>query len=265
MARGVTAKRVTQACVHTLRWMVVMLRNGRLPAGIGAVGLAAALAYVVTDAQFAVDRVVITGVAALPGSTVAEATNALGQSVFRVDVNDVARRVAALPAVRHVDVAVQAPDTLVIRLEERQPVIVWETPDQSFLIDESGVVIAAADPAMASALPRLRALAGVPVPIVGGSVDVMPIRATQALNTRLPAETGLTRAVVTLDPAIGLIVQAEQWRALVGTGEQLGRKLAVLNVLVRDQTWTDADVRDPERPVLRKRPDDGRAVPGRRP
>ena len=55
MAQGVTTKRVGQACIHTLRWTVVMLRNGRLPAGAGALALAAVLTYVVTDARFSVD------------------------------------------------------------------------------------------------------------------------------------------------------------------------------------------------------------------
>ena len=62
MAKGMTAKRVGQACLHTLRWTVVMLRNGRLPAGAGALVLGAILTYVVTDARFSVDTVVVTGV-----------------------------------------------------------------------------------------------------------------------------------------------------------------------------------------------------------
>jgi hypothetical protein len=96
-------------------------------------------------------------------------------------------------------------------------------------------------------------LPGNHTPVVGGMVDVTPVRAMLALNTRLPAETGLTQAAITLDPVIGIAVQTEKWRAVVGNDELLGKKLAVLKLLLRDQTWTDADIRDPDRPVMHKR------------
>ncbi|MGI8854320.1 MAG: cell division protein FtsQ/DivIB [Thermomicrobiales bacterium] len=253
MARGVTAKRVGQACIHTLRWMVVMLRNGRLPAGAGALALAAILTYVVTDARFSVDTVVVTGVASLPGSTVAEASGVLGESVFRVDSAAVARRVAALPGLQHVEVVTEAPDRLIVHVTERQPVMIWDAGDASFLVDEAGDVLGQADASNPLVLPRLQALPGNRSPVVGGKVDVMPVRAVLALNARLPVEAGLTQAAITFDPVMGVTVQTEKWRAVVGNDELLGKKLAILKLLLRDQTWSDADIRDPDRPVMHKR------------
>lgn len=253
MARGMTAKRVGQACVYTFRWAVVMLRNGRLPAGIGALVLGGALAFVATDARFAVNRVVVVGVAGLSGSTVAETTGVLGRSVFGVDSVAVARRVAALPGVQRSDVYTEAPDTIVVRIEERQAVLVWETADQSFLVDADGDVLGQPDAAAPPPLPRLRTLPGIPVPMTGGRVANDPIRATLALNERLPMEAGLTQAAISLDPVAGLIVQAGTWRALVGNDEHLGRKLAVLKQMLQQQSWSEADLRDPERPIVRKR------------
>lgn len=253
MARGITAKRVGQACVHTLRWTVVMLRNGRLPAGAGALALAAIIAYVVTDARFAVDTVVVTGVAALPGSTIAETSGVLGQSVFGVESAAVARRIATLPGVQHVDIRTETPDRLVVHITERQSVLVWDAGDTAFLIDDAGDVIGQADPNIPVSLPRLRVLAGIPPPAVGGTVSAMPVHAALALNVRLPAEAGLTRAAIALDPMMGVIVQTEKWRAVVGNDELLGKKLAVLKLLLRDQTWSEVDLRDPDRPVMRTR------------
>jgi cell division protein FtsQ len=253
MATGITAKRVGQACIQTLRWTVVMLRNGRLPAGVGALALAAILTYVVTDARFSVDTVVVTGVAALPGSSIAEASGVLGHSVFAVESATVARRLAALPGVQHVDVRTEAPDRLVVQITERQAVMIWDAGDVSYLVDEVGDVIGQDDPAAPLALPRLQTLAGNPLPSVGGHVGVMPVHAVLALNARLPTETGVTRAAITLDPLIGVVVQTEKWRAIVGNDELLGKKLAVLKLLLRDQSWSEADVRDPDRPVIRKR------------
>ncbi|GEM_PF-506810 len=252
MARGMTAKRVGQACVHTLRWAMVMLRNGRLPAGIGALVLGGSLAFVMTDARFSVNRVVVTGVAALSGSTIAETTGVLGQSVFSVDSAAVARRIAALPGVQRSEVRTEAPDTIVVRIEERHAALVWDAGDQSYLVDEAGDVLGQSD-ANAPPLPHLQALAGIPIPAAGGRVSSDPIRATLALNERLPTEAGLTEAAITLDPVVGLIVQTGTWRAVLGNDEHLGKKLAVLKELLRQPPWSEADLRDPERPVLHKR------------
>lgn len=253
MARGMTAKRVGQACVYTLRWAVVMLRNGRLPAGIGALVLGGALAFVVTDARFAVNRVVVVGVAGLSGSTVAETTGVLGRSVFSVDSAAVARRIATLPDVRRSDVHTEAPDTIVVRIEERQAALVWDAADQSFLVDADGTVLGQPDATAQQRLPHLRALVGVPLPVTGGRVANDSIRAALALNERLPIMTGLTEAAITLDPVAGLVVQGGTWRAVVGNDEHLGNKLAVLKRLLGQQPWVEADIRDPERPVVRKK------------
>ena len=253
MARGMTAKRVGQACVHTVRWAAIMLRNGRLPAGIGALVLGGALAFVVTDARFAINRVVVSGVAALPGSTVAETTGVLGQSVFSVDSAAVARRIAALPGIQRSDIHTEAPDTIVVRIEERQAILVWDADNQSYLVDAAGNVLGQPDATAVSLLPHLQALAGIPVPTVGARVSSDPIRAALALNARLPTEAGLTQAAITLDPVAGVIVQTGTWRAILGNDEHLGKKLALLKQLVRQPPWSEADLRDPERPVLRRR------------
>ncbi|MHB8644215.1 MAG: cell division protein FtsQ/DivIB [Thermomicrobiales bacterium] len=253
MARGMTAKRVGHACMHTLRWAAVMLRNGRLPAGVGALLLGGVLAFVMTDARFSVNRVVVTGVAALPGSTIAETTGVLGQSVFSVDSAIVARRIAALPGVQRSDIHTEAPDTIVVRIEERQAVLVWDAGDQSYLVDAAGDVLGQPDASAPPSLPHLQALAGIPMPAVGGRVSSDSIRATLALNERLPTEAGLTQAAITLDPVAGLIVQTGTWRAVLGNDAHLGRKLAVLKQLLQQPPWSEADLRDPERPVVRKR------------
>ncbi len=252
MARGVTARRVGQACVHTVRWAMVMVRNGRLPAGVGALALGGLLAFVMTDARFAVNRVVVTGVAALPGSTVAEATGILGQSVFSVDSAAVARRIAALPGVQRSDIYTEAPDTIIVRIEERQAVLVWDAAGQSYLVDAAGNVLGQPDASAPPALPHLQALAGVPIPVAGGRVSSDPIRAVLALNERLPTEAGLTQAAITLDPVAGLVIQTGTWHAVLGNDELLGKKLADLKELLRQPPWVEADLRDPERPVLRR-------------
>lgn len=246
MPRGINAARTARASLRVTRWFLVMLRNGRLPSGLLAVVIGSVLTVLVTDPRFAVRDVVVQGVVTVSGPSLAETTGVLGRSVFGVDARQVARRIAGLPAVRHVDVYTETPDRLVIRVTERQAAIVWDTGQAVFILDRDGTVLARAD-RTAPDLPKVRVLAAGPI-AVGERVDPLTVRAALAVLDRLPAEAGVSRAAVVIDPVIGVIVQTESWNAIVGTDEQLGEKLAVLKILLaQSPTWTEVDLRDPTR------------------
>lgn len=261
MANGVTAKRVGHAAWRVLRWLLVMLRNGRLPAGAGAIALGVALAYLVTDSAFTVRRVVVTGVVALPGTGLAEASGVLGQSIFSVEPDAVAARVATLPRVERVEVYTETPGTLVIAVQERSGALLWEAEGASYLLDGTGFVLGQVTAGSAPPVPVLHALPGNPVPIVGGRVDDGLVRAALSLNARLPNEAGVAQGNLVVDPLLGVIVQTAEWRAIVGTDDQLGRKLAVLKAMLREPQWSDLDLRDPDRAVF-VRPPAPTAPPG---
>jgi cell division septal protein FtsQ len=266
MAKGVTAKRIGHAALRVLRWMAVMVRNGRLPAGVGAVVFGVALVWLATDPAFTVRRVVVSGVAALPGTTLAETSGVLGQSLFSVDPRAVAARVAALPSVREASVHAEVPDTLVIQVRERGVSLVWATDGGSFLLDSDGMVIGVVAPGAAPPVPAVRALPGGTPLTVGARVDAVVLRTALSLNARLPAETGLAQANLVVDPLLGVIVQTPEWRAIVGTDDQLGRKLALLRAMLAQPTWTDLDLRDPDRAVFTRKPAAATpATPARKP
>ncbi len=249
MPQGINAARTARASLRVTRWFLTMLRNGRLPAGLLAVVVGSVLAVLVTDPHFAVRDVVVQGVVTVSGPSLAETTGVLGRSVFSVDARQVARRVAGLPSVRHVDVYTETPDRLVIHVTERQAAIIWDTGQVAFLLDRDGTVLARAA-GTAPDLPNVRVLAAGPI-AVGERVDPLTVRAAFAVLDRLPAEAGVSRAAVVIDPVIGVIVQTESWNAIVGTDEQLGEKLAVLKILLaQPPTWTEVDLRDPSRVAL---------------
>lgn len=260
MPQGITAGRVARASWRVARWMLAMLKNGRLPAGVGAVALAATLTYLLTDAQYTIRRVVVTGVASIPAPAVAEASGVLGRGVFSIDATTVAMRVTQLPGVQRAEVYTESPGTLVIHVTERQPALVWDMGAQAYVVDRGGVVLAQIGPDALPDLPRLSVRASDTPIAVGQRVDVTPVRSALALVDRLPAEAGVTKAAIIADPLVGLIVQTDQWRAVVGNDDHLGEKLAVLKGLVPDHTWTDVDLRDPSRVAL-VRPQPATAVP----
>jgi cell division protein FtsQ len=72
---------------------------------------------------------------------------------FALDLGAVQRAVAALPWVEAVEVRKRWPDTLVLRVHERQPFAHW---NEQQLISNKGVVFDASLPAGAPALPELR-------------------------------------------------------------------------------------------------------------
>lgn len=246
MSQGMSAARTARASLRVTRWFLAMLRNGRLPAGLLAIAVGVALAVLVTDQHFVVRDVVVKGIVTVSGPTLAETSGVLGRGVFGVDARAVALRVAGLPAVQHVDVYTETPDRLVIRVVERQAAIIWDTGQTVFVLDRDGTVLSRVDGAMPD-LPKVRVLAAGPI-AVGERVSPLAVRSALSVLDRLPAEGGVSRAAIVIDPIIGVIVQTESWNAIVGTDEQLGEKLAVLKVLLtRNPTWTEIDLRDPTR------------------
>jgi cell division protein FtsQ len=243
--------------------MAVMIRNGRLPAGIGALALGIAFTWLATDPAFTVHRVVVAGVVSLPGTTIATTSGVLGQSIFSIDPQTIASRVAGLPGIQQTSVHAEVPDTLVIQVRERNVALVWDTGSTAFLLDGTGRVIGMAAPGVPPPALVVHALPGVTVPTVGAQVDSTTMRTALSLNARLPAEAGLTQADLVIDPLVGVIVQTPDWRAIVGTDDQLGRKLAVLRAMLAQPTWSTVDLRDPERAVYTRKP--GVSVPAATP
>jgi len=66
---------------------------------------------------------------------------ARGAPILAFDLDDAKRRVEALPWVREATVERMLPSTVLLTIEERQPVALWQHKERFHLIDESGAVI----------------------------------------------------------------------------------------------------------------------------
>ncbi len=66
-------------------------------------------------------------------------------NLFRLSTAGMADRLRALPTVADASIEVALPDTLRIRVVERQPILVWKVGDRQFLVDADRVAFAAAD------------------------------------------------------------------------------------------------------------------------
>lgn len=78
-----------------------------------------------------------------------------GQPILSIDLDSLRQRVEAVGWVQEARVVRLLPDTVVIHVKERPPVAVWQNQGVLRVIDASGKVIEAADPARFPELPFL--------------------------------------------------------------------------------------------------------------
>lgn len=216
--------------------------NGRLPALLLSIGLSVLTGGFLFSGDFSVRTVVVQGNSLAYADSVAEASGALGQSIFRLDTQEVAERVAAHPAVASVEVAAEFPNRIVVRLQERIPALVWQTGDQAVLVDERGWVIAEG---FEPGLPRIVQVEG-ELPTPGTQLPPVLTAAVRAIEERL----GERLAMLQYDRATGLAAQLTDGRSVIfGSTDRMPVKLAVVEAAESlEGPWTRLDVREPDRP-----------------
>ena len=114
-----------------------------------------------------------------------------GANVFRLDTGPLEAALRTLPAVASVDVSIALPDaTVVVRIEERQPVLAWQVGDTRFIADRDGVVFAtlgekAALPAGIAVVDDRRT-GGVEPPSIGARIDAVELDVATRLGSLSP-------------------------------------------------------------------------------
>ncbi|RIK40370.1 MAG: hypothetical protein DCC58_13965 [Chloroflexi bacterium] len=222
-----------------------MIRTGRLPALCVVLACAISLYAFLNLSDYQVDTVVVRGATIGDPGQVADASGALGRSIFRIDPDATARAIAQLPWVAKVAVRLQSPDTLVVSLVERVPVAVWVQGGQSVLVDSNGQVLYAGD---AASLPHVR-IDDEPLAI-GSAVEPADVAAVVALHESLGPEL----VELAWHDLGGFEATLTDERVVVfGDATQMPLKLAALRGILAqvDQTWSFLDLSEPERPYFR--------------
>ncbi len=94
------------------------------------------------DAGLGVRNVLVTGRDRTPGADILAALEVeTGTPILTFDPDDARDAVAALPWIRNVVVERRFPDTIYLRLEERQPLALWQSDRTMRVIDADGVVL----------------------------------------------------------------------------------------------------------------------------
>jgi cell division septal protein FtsQ len=141
-------------------------------------------------------------------------TTSAGTNLFLVRTDGIEAVLRELPTVADAEVSVQLPDTLRVRLIERDPILVWIVGEQRFLVDRDGALfatypVAAPGPSkgLPSVLDRRLGSAGL---AVGSRLDPIDLDAATRLGSLTPSDvgSGKTSLRVTVDDTDGYTVQA---------------------------------------------------------
>lgn len=150
-----------------------------------------------------------------------------GQNLFGLRTGTLEAGLRDLPTIRGAEVGVRLPDSLVVRIEERTPILVWRVGARRYLVDGEGRLFArmgedpAAQLAEVAALPvvedRRATSAGLSV---GGRLEAVDLDAATRLASLKPTDVGSEAdgLSVAVGDANGFVIRArpDSWSAVFG-------------------------------------------------
>ena len=196
----VTGQRVERAR-RRRRWLRRAVRVLPVAALLALASGGAALGthWLLTTPRLAVASVEVRGTERLPPEQVrAAAAIAPGTNILRLDTTAVARRVAALPEVRRVDVVRELPNRVVIEVEERRPFALVHGGRLHWL-DEEGRLLGLAPHAVAPEVPVVSGLSETELASLREAPAPKAQAAIALIKALLRSGSGLTAQISEID------------------------------------------------------------------
>jgi cell division protein FtsQ len=213
----------------TGRRLTRLLRRLTVVAAVAGIGLVAYLVY--QSPLMQIREVSVVGVESLDPAMIAATSGLKGQTLLQAETDSARNRILALPGVRDVSISRHWPGRIVIAVQERHAWGYWQINDQTYVIDDQGVVLDDARPDEGAPviyeLDTQRRLA------TGDQVDSDAITLSQELMDKSP--TALRESVSRLEFSqhSGLTVTFDSGlRATFGDSRDFDYKLSVLYVLL---------------------------------
>jgi POTRA domain, FtsQ-type len=178
---------------------------------------------------------------------------ARGENLFRLSTAPLIASLREIPTVADARIAIALPGTLVVTLDERQPVLVWKVGSQRYLVDGDGLLVGRLgddEPPAAAELPavvdeRARSSSF----DVGVRLDPVDVDAATRLASLDPTQIGSSArklaVVATDDHGFEVRAQPEGWTAIFGFYTPSLRRTDIIPGQVRLLTRL-LDGREPE-------------------
>jgi POTRA domain, FtsQ-type len=182
--------------------------------------------FALTSSNFRVQQVEIVGTQNRALADSIQNMGIQGQNIFLLDVGALTTRIGALPMVASVDLGRQLPNQVIVSVVERTPVLLWQTQQGTFSVDNNGVVIAPASDTIGTdhLLTVVDAREGAAQQVHPGALlNKADIAFAMQVFARLPQLPGITFFTLRYDvvPKQGghssfIVVSSDGWLANLG-------------------------------------------------
>jgi cell division protein FtsQ len=235
-------------------WIATGKVAGLLLFAAGAFGLW----HVSTSPQFTVREVRVAGTQALSEDEVRDMAAAGGESIWLVDTDQIVERLHQSAYVEQASARVELPDRLLVTVTERRPELRWQAGGVNFLVAADGRVLGADQTMALTNTLVIEDRSGRPLE-PNDQVDAGALKLSQLIAVRLPEELDISPTGIVWDVPTGVFITTADGRTIVfGEADEFDRKLALLGMLLRDNTsFSYLDLR-PATPFYRS---DGSAKP----
>jgi hypothetical protein len=189
---------------------------------------AGAIYGLTASSAFGMSRIEISGAAITSEAAVTEKLAlTTGQNLFDIATDPLESRLAELPAIATVDVAIALPDRVSVMIVERRPIVIWRVGlGRRLLVDERGLLFAE----LGSDAPAPAAVKGLAIISdhraasnqlgVGKTLDAVDLDAAFRLASLTPAQVGSGAGALTVSVTDenGFILSsgAKGWDAIFG-------------------------------------------------
>ncbi|HEM61245.1 MAG TPA: FtsQ-type POTRA domain-containing protein [Chloroflexi bacterium] len=221
----------------------------RITALLMATIFLAALALLFVSDAFYVYRLEAEGNRLVSEEEIFNQTQLEGYSIFFIDPSQAEERIESLPDIREARVTLSLPNRMAVRVEERRALLVWQTGEFRYGVDEEGLIVS---------------LDGEDEPeMVITDLDSAPLSPGDSVNTQAVAAAAAYQDLLSgvdefeYSAQYGLSYRDELGRRVyLGDGEKAALKVAILGALAdrlanQGATVESIDVRFPDSPLYR--------------
>lgn len=196
-------------------------------------------AALVDDAGFGIAQIHIAGNSRTPKESIAAALDFhKGQPIFDADIHAARQRIVHLPWVSDAEVRRRYPDDISVRIIEKRPYALWQSPDaQLWVVERNGGLITTDGLEEFRRLPVLLGAGG-----ANGADIVEAVAAHRAISARIKAyqRVGERRWNLILDDAVVVKLPEANWQPELDALEHL-----IIDKGILERDVSEIDLRSP--------------------
>lgn len=206
------------------------IRWWRIGITLVAISTLAGLAALYFSPALRVQNVEVSGAGVVSEQDVLDLVDLEGDSMLRVDTDEISERIRTLSMVSDVSVERAWPQTVRIQISERSAWGFWKSGENVYPIDSEGTVLAGVTPQEGAPVIENTGPRAEITP--GDRVDPDAVFLAQTLLSRLPDTVSPTVGAIEYSSETGLSVQTRAgYRVVIGDSQNFDYKLSVWKAL----------------------------------